>query len=96
MNELEFTSEIDDHSFWWTFKSPIVLYMEQDITIKMIRQEWHFKVGLYLEQAGREEGLWATEKLTDLEETYFHPFDLKIQESFDNHSKTAADKARLE
>ena len=89
LNELEYTSEVidDEGTLWWTFKSPSIYFFEQDFSIKMVRQEWHFLVCLWFKQADREEALWAEEQMTDLEETYFNPFDLQITESFDDASK---------
>ena len=46
----------------------------------------NFQVGLWFKQFG-EEGLWAEEKMTDVEDIHFNPFDLKISESFDDASK---------
>ena len=52
----------------------------------MIRTEIEFLCGIWLKELG-EEGLWAEEKMVDLEEAYFDPFNLETLESFDDASK---------
>ena len=52
----------------------------------MIRQVNHFKVCLWFKQFDGE-GLWAEEKLSDVEDIYYDPFDLEIKDTFDDASK---------